>query len=554
MNKTDKDMEKLAADNFNRINELGLEHATVPEFIELKTKKNKDKVLILFEDQKITYNEFDERSNRVANGLSQLGTKKGDRVAIMLPNCPEYLYSIAGMGKIGGVIVPINVSLKGDGLTYILNHSDAGTMIISHEYLDKYRFIQSELKRLRKLVVDTAGAPRDIKIPSNSILFEHLLKGSPEKPEVDISPADTLSTMYTSGTTGPPKGVNQAQFGVVMGFGVAANMDYTPEDVLYTCLPFFHGNATFLSFLPAMAADATLAVSRRFSASRFWDEIRKHNATEFNALGAMIPILMKQPEKPDDRDNPVKLVFSAACPADIWEAFEKRFDVEIVEGYGAVEGCFVINRPLKTGWKRRVGSFGKAITYMNEVKVVDENDNDCPPNVIGELISKPTYTTGGKVVEYYKMPDESKEKSRGGWLRTGDLSYCDEDGYFFFVGRKKDYIRRRGENISPWEIETVLAKHPAILEAAAIGVKSELGEDEVKACVALKPGMTLKPEELLSFCEDRMAYFMVPRYVEFMEQLPKTPTHRVIKPELQKAGITTNTWDREKAGYKLKKR
>jgi len=553
MSELDEQMNKLAADTFAKIGELGMENATVGKLMELKAEKNQDKVAILFEEQKITYNELDRRSNSVASGLSQMGVKKGERAAIMLPNCPQYLYSMLGMGKMGAIIIPVNINLKGEGLAYILNHSEASTLIISQEYLDKYRFVQPELKHVARLVVETTGAPRALKLPRGSVLFDELIKSSPQRPQVDLSPLDTLSTMYTSGTTGPPKGVNQPQFAVILGFGVAATMDYTPEDVLYTCLPFFHANATVLSFMPAMAADATLAVSRRFSASRFWDEVRKYNATEFNALGAMLPILMKQPPKPDDRDNPVKLVFSAACPADIWEAFEERFGVEIVEGYGAVEGCFVINRPTKTGWTRKVGSFGRALDYMNEVKVVDENDNECPPNVVGEMISKPTYIATEQVVEYYKMPEESAEKSRGGWLRTGDLVRRDEDGFFFFVGRKKDYIRRRGENISPWEIETTLAKHPAIMESAAIGVKSELGEDEVKVCVVLKPGASLKPEELLSFCEDRMAYFMVPRYVEFLEELPKTATHRVIKPELQKAGITPNTWDREKAGYKLKR-
>jgi crotonobetaine/carnitine-CoA ligase len=252
----------------------------------------------------------------------------------------------------------------------------------------------------------------------------------------------------------------------------------------------------------------------------------------------MVPILMKQPERPNDADNPVRVVFSAACPASVWAEFEKRFAVRIIEGYGAVDGAGfgVVN----LGQSPK-GSFGKP---TNPVRIVDEDDNDVPVGQPGELLFQ---VDDAKLrrVEFYKNEEASNAKTEGGWLRTGDLVQADEDGNLYFVDRKTDSLRRRGENISSWEVEREIDRHPAVLESAVFGVPSELGEHDVMAIVVLKEGQALSPEELIEHLEGRLAKFMVPRYLEFRDGLPKTGTHRVQKGALKREGVGPNTWDRE---------
>jgi len=319
-------------------------------------------------------------------------------------------------------------------------------------------------------------------------------------------------------------------------------MGYTAGDILYTCLPLYHGNAQNLTAMPALLANARLALGRRFSASNFWNDIRRYGATVFNFVGTMIPILYKQEPKENDADNPVRLARGGGIPPKIWKDFENRFGLTLVETYGTTEGGSMWNMP---GGK--IGSIGNP-PYFNEALIVDEEDQELPQGKIGELIIRPR-DPQEKWVEYYKEPDATQDKIRGGWFRTGDLAYRDEEGWFFFVGRKKDAIRRRGENISAAEVELVIISHPKVLECACFGVPSELGEDDVMACIVSKPGMSLSPQEILSFCEKRMAYFMIPRYVEFVESLPKTPTERIEKYKLKATRPNKNTWDREKSGF-----
>jgi crotonobetaine/carnitine-CoA ligase len=310
-----------------------------------------------------------------------------------------------------------------------------------------------------------------------------------------------------------------------------------PDDVLYTCLPLFHANALFLSAGRALVLGRPLALSRRFSASRFWDEIRRYGVTTFNALGAMIPILMKQPERESDLDNGVRVVFSAACPASVWAEFEKRFGLFLVEAYAAVDGAgFAVfnagNAPK--------GSFGKPST---PIRIVDDDDRDVAEGEPGELLFQIDDARRRKV-EYYKNEGASSAKIRDGWLHTGDLVTADAEGNLYFVDRKTDSLRRRGENISSWEVEREINAHPDVLESAVIGVPSDLGEDDVMAVVVLKPGRTLTPADLIDHCQGRMARFMVPRYVEFRDELPKTETHRVKKSLLKRTGVGPETYDR----------
>ncbi|HXG65497.1 MAG TPA: AMP-binding protein, partial [Blastocatellia bacterium] len=326
------------------------------------------------------------------------------------------------------------------------------------------------------------------------------------------------------------------------GMGVGA------EDILYTCLPLFHVNAQVCTVLSAMLFDARVAMYEHFSASAFWDEIRRSRATVFLALGAMGNILYKAPPRPDDRKNHVRLAMVVPPPEDL-ERFEQRFGLRVVyETFGMTEGVVT---PPAIAEPRRLGCCGRPAADT-EVRIVDEDDLPLAPRQVGEIVmrTREPYTM---MSGYYKMPEATLEAFRNLWFHTGDLGYLDEDGFLYFVGRKKEAIRRRGENISAFEVEAIVNRHPAVLESAAIPVPSELGEDDVKIVVVLREGGQLSPEELLRFCEERMAYFMVPRYVEFRDSLPRTPTQRVEKYKLQAEGNTDDTWDREQAGYQLRR-
>lgn len=519
--------------------------------IRSKAEENRDRIFLHFYDQRITYEEEDRISNSFANKLLQIGVKRGDKVALMLGNCPEFIHIWFGLGKMGGIMIPINTALRGDILSYLINDSGAETVVTNHEFYEQIDFVRENLKNVKRLVLDIRGAPPDFKPPKEYIPLEDFYKAPQSDPpnHENISPDDTVEIMYTSGTTGPPKGVQIPNMMLFIGEMFQGHLQYTRDDILYTALPLFHGNAQAVTVAPAIAANASVALGRKFSASKFWDEIRMYKATEFNSLGAMLPILMKQPERPDDADNPVRIVFDAGCPADIWPKFEKRFNLEIVEWYGAVDSGMTLNLPVSKGGK--MGSMGKPAP-LYEVRVVDEQGNDCPPYVVGEIV------TMGKLPQIrsprYTKPDVLREKvDEAGWTHSGDLGYVDEDRFLYFVDRKKDMIRIKGENIAPYEIEKVVNSHPKVLESAAIAVPSELAEDEAKICIVLKEGEMMTPEEVWAWCEPRMAHFMVPRYVEFKDEFEKTETNRIMKYKLKKEGITPNTFDRLKRGYKLRR-
>ena len=517
------------------------------DMIEEQGRALGDKPYVLHDDRMISFADFDRATCRVANGLAAQGARPGDGIAILMANCVEYLYFFYGMPRGGFYSVPINVALKGEGLRYILTHSDVKYLVVDEALYPRFAELEAPVGAIEKVFIRrTTEEP----LPTDTIPLEELLDAPSEKPKTTLDSEAMTYLMYTSGTTGFPKGVvNRNRSANIEGLKLLTSVVYKPDDVLYTCLPLFHANALILTAGFAMAAGLPFGLEHRFSASRFWDSIRRYGATTYNALGAMIPILMKQPEKPDDAGNPVRMVFSAACPANLWEAFEKRFGLKIFEGYGAVDGGGVLIWNLGDG---PVGSVGRVMNV--EWKLVDDDNNPVPQGEIGELITKVTdKKTGG--VEYYKNPEASQKKIRKEWLHSGDLFYADKDGYLYFVDRKTDSMRRRGENISSFEVENIVEKHPAVAECAAFGVPSELGEDDVMIWVKPREGVELDLKDLIRHCADNMAYFMVPQYIDLVEDIPRTGTFRVQKTNMKKQGVTDRTWDREKAmpDLKLKK-
>lgn len=520
---------------------------TFGKVVEYRAKKHPHKRFVRFENEDLTFEEFNNSGNKFAHVAASLNLSFGDKCGVVLPNSPEFLATWLGLARLGVVEVPINVAYRGEQLAYVLNQSECKAIVISSQWVYRLVEILHELHHLQHVII-VGKTSEQIPDKVNCYSYESLMAQASDRPvDVKIKPTDTSLILFTSGTTGPSKGVvlsHIANFG--MAYGVCDLMKYGPHDRMYTVFPLFHVNARYATILAALVAGSDVVMHNRFSASKFWDICRKEQITTFTYMGSLLTILMKQPEKPNDRDNPVRMIQGGPAPVEIYEAFEKRFHVKITEAYGTTEiGCAMVNRAESF----RKGSCGKPLPNY-EIEIHDENDLPCPPGVPGEIVVRPKepYLL---FTEYYGMPKETVESWRNLWFHTGDRGVMDEDGYFYFIDRKKDVIRRRGENISSYEIERIINKHPKVYESALVGVPSELSEEEVLVAVVPKKGETLSPEELLDYCQSRMAYFAVPRYVRFLEELPKTPSQRIEKYKLRQEGVTPDTWDRELVGYQI---
>src|SRR5918999_85068 len=379
------------------------------------------------------------------------------------------------------------------------------------------------------------------------------LLGAVEVP-IKIHYYDTAAIMYTSGTTGPSKGV-VVPYGVegVFAQGVVDTAKLTSDDVNYVVHPLFHANAQFMQILPSLLVGARISLWPGFSASRWLDQVRETGATITNTLGVMCNFIHSQPVREDDADNPLRAMITLPAPSDIAKDFERRFGVKCLEGYGMTEIGVVTYRHLEE--PLRLGSAGRALEWF-DVRVVDpETDEPLPPGEVGEIVVCPK-TTGIMMKEYNNVPAKTVEAWRNLWFHTGDAGEMDEEGYLYFRDRVKDVIRRRGENISSFSIESVANAHPSVGESAAIAVPAGHGvgsEDEVKLCVVLKQGEELDPAELHEYCAQRMPYFAVPRYIEYVAQIPKTANEKVRKNVLREEGVTADTWDREAAGIQVRR-
>jgi crotonobetaine/carnitine-CoA ligase len=523
----------------------------IRQLIETNSKKNPKKVFLYFGEQTVTYEEFNENINRAANVFLNLGIRKGDRVCFFLPNCPEFLYGWFGLTKIGAILVPINTAYRTEETKYILNHSEANSILV-HSSLKK---VVDQIRSGTPLLKNFVLLGEDIK-NSDYISF----KGALENASVDLGPIDIceedgFEIMYTSGTTGPPKGVILTNKSYVLaGYGYRHWINITPGDRLFTCLPLFHANAQGYSTMGALASEASLILVERFSAGKFWDQISHYKATIFNYIGAMLTILSKQPESEKDKNHQVRIAYGTpALEKGFQNYMEQRFGITLISGYALTECPFGTIQPLHGS--RREKSIGlprqlPGSGFINEIKIVNEDDMEVPVGTIGEIVLKNPAIMKG----YFKELELTKKAIRNGWLHTGDNGWVDEDGYFYFADRKKDVIRRRGENVSSVEVENVINAHPKVLESAVIGVSSDLYDEDIKAFVIPKPNENLDPIDIIKWCSERLAYFKVPRYIEFRNEFPKTPSHRVEKYKLRERekDPRKDCFDLEKVDFKLR--
>ncbi len=509
--------------------------------------------LICDDDVVVSYRDADSRSNRVANALDDLGISAGETVLVMMPNVAEFALVWLGLGKHGAVQVPVNTAYRGNILLHVLNDSQAHTMIVETEFLDRLGDVANDLVHLQRMIVfDRAGTATPMP-PALAHLaredFDCLLR-TPDTPR-DTFPSyrDLKAVMYTSGTTGPSKGVMITHaHAYTYAHGGVDLLDLASGDVYYAPLPLFHIAGQWAMVYAAMIGGAAAVITERFSVERFWHDAQRFNATATFFLGAMANFLAGQPEQEDDRDTPINRALVVPMFPEVYD-FGKRFGMRIKTTYGSTE----VSAPLRLDydhpdWK----TCGYLDDDLFEAAILDEHDEEVAPGVVGEFCirSKEPWLL---MVGYWRHPEWTEKAWKNLWLHSGDAMSRDENGYFYFADRVKDSIRRRGENISSMEVETEVNSHPAVLESAVFPVPSEHTEDEVMATIVLKEGHELDPVELVRFLEPRMAYFMVPRYVDVVAALPKTPTGKIQKYELRDTGVTPSTWDREAAGIKLKR-
>jgi crotonobetaine/carnitine-CoA ligase len=505
-----------------------------------------DRVVMLdVEGREATYRELQDTYRTWSDAYRRLGIEPGDTVVTMLPNSFVAYEAWLGAAWLRAIEVPCNNGYLGDMLRHVLNDSLARVIVISSRFVERLAGIATDLEHLQVVVVPDVDDPAEVAaLPFEVVAGPQFFAGA--TPADDLpGPAhhDTAALIYTSGTTGPSKGVlvpwaELREFAAVTPDGLIDD-----DGAFYSVYPAFHISGKAMLYQVARYR-AHIAIRETFSLSEFWNDIRRFDIHAAGLVGPMAALLMLLPPEPGDRDVPLQRVYMGPLIPQV-EEFKERFGVEVGSGFGMTE----IGVPIGTD------GFALANTTScgrirdgypgYQVRIVDEHDEEVPVGTVGELVvraDEPWVITPG----YWRQPEKTAEAWRNGWFHTGDGFRCDEDGNYYFVDRIKDAIRRRGENISSFEVEALVGQHPCVQECAAVAVPSELGEDEIKVVVVPRPDTTIDPAELIGFLEPRMPKFMLPRYVEVIEGLPKTDaTFRTRKVELRGVGLTPATWDRE---------
>ena len=518
-----------------------------------------DAPYIRFEDGPMhNYAMAHELSNRVGNGFAAIGVERGDNVAVMLNNRLEYLWSWFGLSRIGAVHVGINTALKGRFLTHVLTNTKARIGFFDPEFLPWLADIEDAVPDLQTVYIpgdaydpDRLPAFKRIEIRS----FDEIMGGVADEIDVPVSYRDIGMIMFTSGTTGPSKGALMPH-GHLYLFGqcMVEDLAMTDQDHYFIAMPLFHAQGILMQAFATMIAGGSAVLMKQFHASTWIDDIRKHKATLTNLLGVMNDFVLRQPAKPTDADNDLRMVCALPVTADTLQALRSRFNIpKFNEVFGMTECNLPVSRPFDA--PDDAGCSGRVREDCFEVIIADpDTDEELPYGQVGEILVRPKepfcFMAG-----YNAMPERTVEVWRNFWFHSGDAGRMDARGYLWYIDRIKDTIRRRGENISSFEVEAVLLEHPTIAEVAAVAVQaSEGGEDEVLVCIILKADAeTPRPEDLLDFCVPRMPYFAVPRYVEFVDEIPTTPTAKIQKNKLRERGLTATAWDREAAGYHVRR-
>jgi crotonobetaine/carnitine-CoA ligase len=505
--------------------------------LEDRAERLADRVALHTADGPISYEMLRDRAQRVAGMLVALGVKPGDRVATMIDPNPDYLSAWFGCAWAGAVEVPVNTEYKGEYLRHVLDESEAAVLILQDRYVE--RLARIELNRLKHVIV--VG---EVETPSLSGVERHRFRHADQidpLPLVRRREQDLLYILYTSGTTGLSKGVVHCNRSALWTARVWQELAAIgPDDVGYSYLPLYHVTARSALIKPCILAGGSAVVRDRFSVNEFWPDIRRHSATFTMYMGSVILFLVQQEERADDADNSLRVAGGAACPPAVGAEFERRFGCRLLEVYGMTE-VGTVSGPR--GGNVVPGTMGRPFDHI-VMEIHDEDDRALPPDTLGEIVMRPTEAYA-IMQGYWRQPQATVEAWRNLWFHSGDIGKMTPEGELVFVDRLKDSIRRRGENVSSFEVERSVQTHQAVQECAAFAVASEATEDEVMIAVVLRPGHVVSAAALLDHCEEQMPRFAVPRFVRIVLELPKTPTGRVQKHVLRKEGVTPDTYERE---------
>jgi carnitine-CoA ligase len=497
---------------------------TLASLLESRTQAGPGRELLVFGERSWTYGEVLEQASRAAAVYAGRGVQPGDRVGVMSLNHPATVVTLLGLARLGAIMVPVNPDYGVEEARYVLEHAQVSGVLCSPQALDTVRAACANMQPAPWLLLNEPGEPA---LP----VFREALAAAPAQAPAAGTPESTVLLIYTSGTTGFPKGVMHGQRNVALaGEGFVERMHLQPGDRLLCILPMFHINALFYSLAGALAAGAALIVVPRFSASTFWKTVAETGATEANTIAAVSNILIRRPREEFVPEHRLQKIYGAPFTEEVYRVFHEEFGVPtLIEGYGMSEIPGALNNPFEGPHK--IGSMGKTSRHpdpavrFTEMKVVDDAGRELADGEVGELVVHTPIVMQG----YYRDPEQTRAAFRDGWFLTGDLGWRDAEGYFWFVARKKDIIRKRGENISGAELDRVVMSHPDVLEAAAIPVPAELGEDEILVAVIPRPGASPGAEAIAEWCRSHLAPIKVPRYIVFVDSLPHTPTHRVAK-------------------------
>ncbi|MGE3866552.1 MAG: AMP-binding protein [Hyphomonadaceae bacterium] len=497
------------------------------------------KPLLICRDEVLTYAEAHARSNEVANRLLEFGIRKGDVVGTFMYNSLAQALIWFGCAKIGAIYAPLNVSLVKDDLAYSLNDSGASLLILDEELAPAYNAARDQLTR--KLQVFVHGKPEAV---PGALPFERLLGASSTMPEADVRPTDPAAIIYTGGSTSMPKAVlaNHLYYiAAAIRYGEIAQAG--PDDVGFANSHFFHIGGQQFGVTGPLYHGMTGVMEKWFSVTRYLDVARKYGATIIDPIGTMIAALMNRPESPLDREHRMRVgvgIASGQIRREVRDGFEQRFGVTLLEVYSMTEmGVMICSERMAD---RRAGSCGRPHGWA-DICIVDQDDNPVPAGVAGQILLRPKVLNTA-MMRYVNKPEETIAAWRNFWYHSGDVGRLDEDGYLYFVGREAHWVRRRGENVSAFEVEKAITAHPSVLDCAVVGVPSELGEEDIKAYVQLRPEEEpVDPPALVAFCKERIAFFKVPRYVEFVDGFPRTMTkNEIARHELRARGIG-RAWD-----------
>lgn len=493
----------------------------------------------------LKYAEAEAQAAKIAGFFAGLGVGPGDTVAVMLPNGLDYVRVWLGLGRLGAILVAINTGLKGAFLEHQLRNCGAKVALFHSSYLPVLCEIAAQLKDLRTVVVAGDATPASLPAPSKTLALDDWRMAAPYDGPLPAA-KDIAGIIYTSGTTGPSKGVllPHAQC-YLFGLGFIDNHAVTERDIYYITLPLFHANGLYIQLYGTLIAGASAVLRGRFSASAWLPDVRRYGVTISNLLGAMTAFIFATAPSPADRDHGLRVVHTAPNPPEHEQIWHERFGVpEILSGFGMTESNICVYGRM--GEAQR-GTCGKVYERYFEVEVRDpETDEPVPPGTVGEIVVRPRVPFGF-MAGYYKMPEKTVEAWRNLWFHTGDAATMDANGYLTFVDRIKDCIRRRGENISSFEVETAIGRLKGVKEVAAYAVPSagHGAEDEVMLAVVPLPGCHLDASAIARFAERELPRFAQPRFIDVITDLPKTPTEKVQKAELRRRGVTPTTWDRE---------